>query len=56
MVGYKALSKKRVVFEIGGGVGRAFGSDSDIEAIPYFNLNLGYRFLSQKNKSKAPAN
>lgn len=56
LAGYKVMSKKRFFFEAALGIGRAFGSDNDIDAIPYANLNIGYRFLSAKNKSKVPAN
>lgn len=45
---YKVVSKQRIVFEIALGLGRDF--TGDIEVLPYFNLNVGYRFLNQKNK------
>ncbi|HMX38702.1 MAG TPA: hypothetical protein PKD78_00180 [Saprospiraceae bacterium] len=53
MAGYKVMSPKRLIFEIGAGVGRGFaGEDDDLSVLPYFNLNLGYRFLEAKNRAK----
>lgn len=43
--GYKVLSKKGVIFEFGLGLGRSTGTTS---AIPYFKLNVGYRFGRNK--------
>lgn len=58
MVGYKAVSKSRIVFEVGGGIGRnltAGATDNagdGIEAIPYLNLNIGYRFVARADKKR----
>ncbi|MFT6320313.1 MAG: hypothetical protein ACJAT4_001236 [Granulosicoccus sp.] len=43
-VGYKWIGKRNILFEIGGGVGRA---TADINVLPYGRLMLGYRFLKQ---------
>ena len=56
LAGYKVMSKKRFFFEAALGIGRSFSGNNDIDAFPYANLNIGYRFLSAKNKSKVPAN
>ncbi len=40
LLGYKWLSRKNVIFEIGAGVGRSF----DDGVIGYGKLHLGYRF------------
>lgn len=45
LLGYKTVSNKRVLLDIGLGVGRGGG---DIETIPYFKFNLGYRFELKK--------
>ncbi|MFQ5445486.1 MAG: hypothetical protein ACE5FF_01020 [Saprospiraceae bacterium] len=42
--GYKAVSKKKIVFEVALGLGRAFSSDIDV--LPYAKFHLGYRFAS----------
>lgn len=41
--GYKWLSRRNLIFEIGIGVGRAYGSDIE-EVYPWGRLHLGYRF------------
>ncbi len=40
-LGTKIVSKKGVLFEINIGAGRGFG---DLEVVPYFKLDIGYRF------------
>ena len=46
-VGYKWVGKRNILFEIGGGVGRA---TSDFGVLPYGRLMVGYRFLkTEKN-------
>jgi hypothetical protein len=44
--GYKAVSRKNVIFEVGLGLGRAFSDD--IGALPYAKFHLGYRFTRKK--------
>lgn len=44
MLGYKLVSNQKVIFELGGGIGRAL---SELEAIPYLNFNIGYRFYTK---------
>ncbi len=55
-LGYKVLSRKRLIFEASLGIGRAFGSSTDFDVLPYGNLNVGYRFLTTANKNKVPSN
>jgi len=45
--GYKWLGKRNILFEIGGGVGRA---TADIGVLPYGRLMLGYRFPKKEKK------
>ncbi|MBL7826770.1 MAG: hypothetical protein JNJ57_09075 [Saprospiraceae bacterium] len=47
LAGYKWVSRKNVVFELGLGVGRGF----DLDVIGYGKLHVGYRF---NKKSAAP--
>jgi len=56
LIGYKLVSKKRIVFEVGIGAGRLLGDNSSFDVTGYGNLNIGYRFLSAKNKSKVFVN
>ncbi|MFK7771505.1 MAG: hypothetical protein AB8F94_05165 [Saprospiraceae bacterium] len=46
-VGYKWIGKRNILFEIGGGVGRA---TSDFPFFPYGRLMLGYRFPKKEKK------
>lgn len=49
MGGYKLISRKNVVLDVAGGIGRG------IEAatfIPYFRLNAGYRFQNDKKTTE----
>ncbi len=41
LFGYKAVSEKNLLFDIGLGVGRTIGGEG---IIPYFKINFGYRF------------
>ncbi len=45
--GYKVLSKKGVIFELGLGLGRAAGIEN---IVPYFRFNVGYRFGRDKGE------
>lgn len=56
LIGYKLVSKKRIVFEVGLGAGRLIGDSSSYDFTGYGNLNIGYRFLSAKNKGKVFTN
>ena len=56
LLGYKLVSKKRIVFEVGIGAGRLIGESSSFDLTGYGNLNIGYRFLSKKNKDKVYTN
>lgn len=49
LLGYKWVSKKNVIFELGGGIGRSLDGDS---VLGYGKLHLGYRF-NGKNKTKS---
>ncbi|MEM0994205.1 MAG: hypothetical protein AAGI49_14290 [Bacteroidota bacterium] len=42
--GHKWVSQKNITFEVALGVGRQFGEENVINALPYFKLNVGYRF------------
>lgn len=46
-VGYKWMGKRNILFEIGGGVGRA---TAEIGVIPYARVMLGYRFPKKEKK------
>ncbi|MBI1227893.1 MAG: hypothetical protein GC192_21855 [Bacteroidetes bacterium] len=46
LLGYKAVSPKNVIFDMGLGLGRGFGGD--IYVFPYYKLNFGYRFTLKK--------
>lgn len=52
LAGTKILSKNRILFEVGLGIGRAF----DDEAIIYGKLHLGYRFQKRKKTETVPGN
>lgn len=53
LTGYKVMSSKRFIFEAGLGVGRLFAGDNDdFEIFPYFNLNIGYRFLEARHRGR----
>lgn len=45
--GYKWLGKRNILFEIGGGIGRA---TSDFGVLPYGRFMLGYRFPKKEQK------
>jgi hypothetical protein len=44
MAGYKAVSRRNIVFDLGIGLGKGWGSDDWIQLLPYLKINLGYRF------------
>ena len=46
-VGYKWVSQNNLTFEIAGGGGRIFKTQL-LEFLPYFKLNVGYRFARNK--------
>jgi len=48
LIGYKWISNKNVVFELGGGVGRSF----DDNILGYFKFHLGYRFNKKKKSDR----
>ncbi len=45
LLGYKAVSSKRVLLDMALGAGRGSGG---LEVFPYFKFNLGYRFQLKK--------
>ncbi len=49
MFGYKWVSRRNITFEWTGGIGRDFTGDFGF--LPYYKLNIGYRF-NQKNQKK----
>lgn len=49
--GYKLVSRKNIVLDVALGAGRAFSENSsEINLMPYWKLNLGYKFTTPKDK------
>lgn len=48
LIGYKWVSSKNVVFELGGGIGRSLDGE---DVLGYFKFHLGYRFNRKKDKA-----
>ncbi|MFK8008976.1 MAG: hypothetical protein AB8H03_21620 [Saprospiraceae bacterium] len=46
-VGYKWMGKRNILFELGGGIGRA---TSEFGVLPYGRLMVGYRFPKKEKK------
>lgn len=49
LAGYKVVSAKNILFEIGLGAGRSFNGES---ILGYGKLHIGYRFIQGKSKTE----